>query len=73
MWTEYGEAFIGCGSAMEDNIDVFHQSSQGCKIIAVDLMQYSATRNIVEVATRQVVTPRNPVPFSQAPVRNMTP
>lgn len=73
MWAEYGEAFIGCGSAMVDNIDVFHQSGQWRKIIAVDLMKYSATRNIVKVATHQVVTSRNTVPFSQAPVRNMTP
>jgi hypothetical protein len=73
MRAEYGEAFIGCGSAMVDNIDVFHQRGQGRKIIAVDLMKSSATRNIVKVATLQVVTSRNPVPFSQTPVRDMTP
>ncbi len=73
MRAEYGEAFIGCGCAMVDDIDVFHQSGQWRKIIAVDLMEHSATRNIVKVATRQVVTSRNPVPFSQAPVRNMAP
>jgi|GEM_PF-6041190 len=73
MRAEYGEAFIGCSSAVVDNINLFHQCGQWRKIVAVDLIKRSATRNIVKVATLQVVTSRNPVPFSQTPVRDMTP